>query len=60
MFEPLSFVEHFSYVGRVVLLILGTLGFPFPEDSILILNGFLVAVAWWTPLRRPWSSTPVC
>jgi len=43
MFEPLSFVEHFSYLGLFVLLILGTLGFPFPEDSILILNGFLVA-----------------
>ena len=43
MFEPLSFVEHFSYLGLFILLILGTLGFPFPEDSILILNGFLVA-----------------
>ncbi len=43
MVEPFSFVEHFSYLGLFFLLILGTLGFPFPEDSILILNGFLVA-----------------
>jgi len=43
MVEPLSFVEQFSYLGLFALLVLGTLGFPFPEDSILILNGFLVA-----------------
>ena len=50
MFEPLSFAEHFSYLGLFVLLILGTLGFPFPEDSILILNGFLVARGVVDPL----------
>ena len=50
MFEPLSFVEHFSYLGLFALLILGTLGFPFPEDSILILNGFLVARCVVDPL----------
>ena len=50
MVEPLSFVEHFSYLGLFVLLILGTLGFPFPEDSIFILNGFLVARCVVDPL----------
>jgi membrane protein DedA with SNARE-associated domain len=50
MFEPLSFVEHFSYLGLFILLVLGTLGFPFPEDSILILNGFLVARCVVDPL----------
>ena len=50
MVEPLSFVEHFSYLGLFVLLILGTLGFPFPEDSILILNGFLVARCLVNPI----------
>jgi membrane protein DedA with SNARE-associated domain len=50
MFEPLSFAEHFSYLGLFVLLILGTLGFPFPEDSILILNGFLMARCVVDPL----------
>jgi membrane protein DedA with SNARE-associated domain len=50
MAEPLSLVEHFSYLGLFILLILGTLGFPFPEDSILILNGFLVARCVVDPL----------
>jgi len=50
MGEPLSFVEQFSYLGLFVLLILGTLGFPFPEDSILILSGFLVARCVVDPL----------
>lgn len=50
MVEPFSFVEHFSYLGLFFLLILGTLGFPFPEDSILILNGFIVARCLVDPL----------
>ncbi len=50
MVETLSFVEQFSYLGLFTLLVLGTLGFPFPEDSILILNGFLVARGVVDPL----------
>ena len=50
MLDPLPFAEHFSYLGLFTLLILGTLGFPFPEDSILILNGFLVARRVVNPL----------
>jgi membrane protein DedA with SNARE-associated domain len=41
MFETIPFVEHFPYVGLFILLILGTLGLPFPEDGILLLSGFL-------------------
>jgi membrane protein DedA with SNARE-associated domain len=38
-----GFVEHFPYLGIVLLLILGAFGFPFPEDTTLILCGFLIA-----------------
>jgi membrane protein DedA with SNARE-associated domain len=31
------------YTGIILLLILGTLGLPFPEDTTLILSGFLMA-----------------
>lgn len=36
-------VQHFPYLGLIVLLILGAFGFPFPEDTTLILCGFLIA-----------------
>jgi membrane protein DedA with SNARE-associated domain len=39
----LKFVNHFSYGGIFILLILGAFGLPFPEDAILILCGFLIA-----------------
>ncbi len=37
------FTQEFPYLGLVLLLILGTLGFPFPEDVILVSAGALVA-----------------
>lgn len=37
------FVEHFPYLGLFILLILGGIGFPFPEDTTLILCGFLIS-----------------
>ena len=43
MFETIPFIEEFPYVGLFVLLILGTLGLPFPEDGILLLSGLLTA-----------------
>jgi len=43
MFEATAFVEHFPYVGIFLLLVLGDIGLPFPEDATLILSGFLIA-----------------
>jgi len=43
MLEATSLIQHFPYLGLFILLILGTLGLPFPEDGILILGGFLIA-----------------
>ena len=43
MFEITPFIDHFSYLGIFILLILGGVGLPFPEDTTLILSGFLVA-----------------
>ncbi|MBI5676280.1 MAG: DedA family protein [Nitrospirae bacterium] len=36
-------VEHFPYAGLFILLILGGIGLPFPEDATLILCGFLLS-----------------
>ncbi|HTZ18859.1 MAG TPA: DedA family protein [Dissulfurispiraceae bacterium] len=38
-----SIIHHFPYLGLFVLLVMGVIGFPFPEDAILILCGFLIA-----------------
>lgn len=49
--EIRPFIEHFSYLGIFILLILGGVGLPFPEDTTLILCGFLVAHDIIKPLR---------
>ena len=43
MLEAIPFIEDFPYAGLFILLILGTLGLPFPEDGILLLSGLLTA-----------------
>ncbi len=43
MLDTNALVEHFHYLGIFLLLILGGIGLPFPEDATLILAGFLVA-----------------
>jgi len=50
MFEIGTLIEHFPYVGVFVLLILGGIGLPFPEDATLILSGFLIAHGLMKPL----------
>jgi membrane protein DedA with SNARE-associated domain len=37
-----SIVAQFPYLGLFILLVLGGIGFPFPEDTTLILCGFLI------------------
>jgi membrane protein DedA with SNARE-associated domain len=50
MIETIPFIEHFPYLGLFILLILGTLGLPFPEDGILLLGGFLTGQEVIRPL----------
>ena len=37
-----SYIEHFTYVGLFVILVLCGLGLPVPEDLALLTGGFLV------------------
>jgi membrane protein DedA with SNARE-associated domain len=50
MFELSDIVVRFPYPGLFCLLILGSIGFPFPEDAILLLCGFLIAQQIVLPL----------
>jgi len=50
MLEATTLVEHFPYVGILILLMLGEIGLPFPEDATLILSGFLIAQKVTKPL----------
>ena len=45
------FTEHFPYLGLFLLLLLGGIGLPFPEDATLMLCGFLIAQEVIQPLR---------
>ena len=51
MFNLTAFTEHFSYLGIFVLLALGGVGLPFPEDTTLLLGGFLIAHGVIKPVR---------
>ena len=50
MFEMNPLVENFPYLGIFSLLILGGIGFPFPEDATLLLSGFFLANETIRPL----------
>jgi membrane protein DedA with SNARE-associated domain len=43
MVDPGALIHHFTYLGIFCLLILGGLGFPFPEDGVLIMSGLLIS-----------------
>jgi membrane protein DedA with SNARE-associated domain len=43
--NSLAYIEQFRYLGLFGLLVLGGVGFPFPEDITFILAGILVAHA---------------
>jgi membrane protein DedA with SNARE-associated domain len=43
MLGSAALINHFPYLGVFLLLILGGIGFPFPEDTTLMLSGFLIA-----------------
>ncbi len=43
IFEADTLIQQFPYIGLFILLVLGTLGLPFPEDGILLLSGLLIA-----------------
>jgi len=54
MFESTTFINHSPYFGLFILLILGGIGFPFPEDATLLLSGILTANAVIQPLPAFW------
>ena len=43
MIDPGMIIQHFTYAGIACLLILGGIGFPFPEDAVLIMSGLLIS-----------------
>ncbi len=43
-------IEHFPYIGLFLLLLLGGIGLPFPEDATLILCGFLISTQVVKPI----------
>ena len=45
-----SIIQQFPYFGLFLLLVLGAVGFPFPEDAVLILCGFMVQTGVVQPL----------
>ncbi len=44
-----SLFERFSYFGILLCLVLGSVGFPFPEDAVIICCGFFIAQRTLSP-----------
>lgn len=38
-----TLIQNFPYLGLFVMLVLGAIGLPFPEDAVLIACGFMIA-----------------
>jgi membrane protein DedA with SNARE-associated domain len=47
---PAFIMARFPHVGLFLLLVLGGVGFPFPEDATLILCGFLIGAGVAEPV----------
>ena len=43
MYEIATLIDRFPYFGIFILLVLGDIGLPFPEDTTLLLSGFLIS-----------------
>ena len=50
LIDPTNLINNFPYLGIFALLILGAIGFPFPEDTTFMLCGFLIAGGVIKPL----------
>lgn len=50
-----TFIEHLPYLGLFIILVLGGLGFPFPEGVTLILCGFLIS----SHIAKPFIILPI-
>jgi len=48
--DPGQLIGHWGYIAIVVLVILGNMGVPLPEETVLLLAGYLV---WQGELRLP-------
>jgi membrane protein DedA with SNARE-associated domain len=53
--SEVSFIEHLPHLGLFVILVLGGLGFPFPEGVSLMLCGFLIS----TNIANPFILIPI-
>ncbi|MBI4451041.1 DedA family protein [Candidatus Woesearchaeota archaeon] len=40
----LTYVSHLSYLAIIVLLVLSSIGIPFPEDIILLVSGYVASL----------------
>lgn len=53
--SEVSFIEHLPHLGLFVILVLGGLGFPFPEGVSLIICGFLIS----SQIAHPFLLIPI-
>ncbi len=52
----MNYLEHFTYAGIFLALVVAGLGVPVPEDATLITSGYLVYLG----VVRLWIDIPVC
>lgn len=50
MTELMSLAQQFPYIGLFMLLVLGSVGLPVPEEATLLLGGYLIAQGTVAPI----------
>ena len=41
----LDWISHYGYAGLFVLLVLGIVGLPVPDETLLVFSGYLISQA---------------
>jgi membrane protein DedA with SNARE-associated domain len=46
----LGWISQYGYAGLFVLLVLGIIGLPVPDETLLVFTGYLISVGRWRPV----------
>ncbi len=46
----LQWISQYGYAGLFVLLVLGIVGLPVPDETLLVFSGYLISKGRWNPL----------
>ncbi|MFL6414892.1 MAG: DedA family protein [Bryobacteraceae bacterium] len=52
----LEWISQYGYAGLFVLLVLGIVGLPVPDETLLVFTGYLISTGRWNPVLAFFSA----